>query len=348
MKRENYTTHKGVKRLGFAISLISLLGATSALGQTHVNAHVNMSGSCASCDLSNRDMPRISFQESNFSNSNFSRSNLSGATFHRSNLQGASFHKAYLMRVKGNNINMRNAILRGSTLIEAKLINSDISHADLRQADLSSGDFHATRFISSNFIGADAVKAQFMASDFSNAKLNHGDFKNAIFDKAIFIKTDFGDANVANASFLEADFSAANLTKVRGLTPSQIKYACGNAETELPAGMKIKTCIYTTPQDENAVYSIPAVPTPSAPPVKSADNQTRPILEFVTSPPPPNQRASSSVQGQTLIEALESIDDVLKDIPFGSPMHAKLSKTRRTLERLQSQQYTRFQVKSPK
>lgn len=344
MKRENSIMRFNLKRLGLTLGLASMLCSTSALAQIHVNARVNMSGSCSPCDLSNRSMPRVSLQDSNFSNSNFSRSNLSGGTFHRSNLQGASFHKAYLLRVKGGNVNMRNAVLRGSTLLQAELINSDISHVDLRHADMSNGNFHKSRFMFSNLTGADALQTRFIAADFSNAKLDHADFTDAVFDNAVFIRTKFGDADLTTATFLGANFSSANLSNVTGLTQEQIDFACGDARTQLPDGLNIKTCEHSeehSVQDIHASLAPTAIPTlPTSPPVIMISNSKRATIKFIT----PDENTPLSLQDQKLNDVLKDLDEILRTLPADSPLRKDISQARRKIETLQTRTQTHFVV----
>ena len=237
MKIENI-----VKNIGFGLGMLGLMTAPSAFAQTPVSASVHISGSCPSCDLSDRSMPRLSLQGSDFSNSSFSRSNLSGGKFHGSNLAGATFQKAYLMRVEGEGVNMRGAVLRDASLIEAKLKTSDISLADLRRADLTRGDFTGSHFLVSNFISADAIDGIFISTNFAGAKLNHSDFTNANFTKAIFENVEFGDAIMHNANFTETNLRGANLEQVQGLTQKQLDGACGDESTKLPRNLHIQNC----------------------------------------------------------------------------------------------------------
>lgn len=318
MRRENTLKH-----IGFSVLALSLFGTNSAFAQTQVSASVNMSGSCASCDLSNRVMPRLSLQGSNFSGSNFSRSNLSGGKFHKSNLAGASFHKAYLMRVEGGYTNLRGANLRDATLIEAKLTNSDISHSDLRRADLTNGIFIDSSFILSDLTSVDAVNANFRGANFSNARLEHGDFENANFTKSVLREVKFGNAHVQNAIFTDADFSGADLLNVAGLSQAQLNLACGDSATKLPSGLVLSTCDFKAPETVTSMADLNI-----APPLSSYQNQNRlSIANFAKPSPARVQTAQASAIDLALIE----INATLRDLPLNSPLHKRLSKSRELL-----------------
>lgn len=323
-----------MKRVGICVGTLSLLN-TTALAQSPVSARMSMSGSCSNCDLSNRVMPSMSLQGSNFSNSDFSRSNLSGGRFSRANLRGASFHKAYLMRVKGQRINLRDANLRGATLIEAELINSNISHADLRGADLSNGIFDKTRFIRSFFKGAEAIGASFIEADFTKANLKNSDFTEANFNKAIFIKTKFGDAILEEASFKGANFSSAILTDVQGLTQEQLSLACGNQETQLPQGLSIQKCVFEEPE-EHSLDAIAAEQTHSAlspPPALTPSQYGRSVLKFVSV----HGSNTVSQHEQALEIANHQLEQALRSIPIDNPARKNIAKAQRYMKHAQQQ-----------
>ncbi|PHR90808.1 MAG: hypothetical protein COA69_13880 [Robiginitomaculum sp.] len=338
---------KSIKRFSLAVGVISVFGGSYALAQTPVSASVSMSGSCASCDLSNRDMPHLSIQGSDFSNSDFSRSNLSGGKFHNSNLQGASFHKSYLMRVEGTNVLMRGAILRDSTLIEAILTDCDISRADLRRADMTAGQFDKSRFILSNLRNVDAIQTSFVGADLSRAKLDHANFTDANFDKAIFVGTKFGDAILENATFLEANFSDANLSKVQGLTQKQLEFACGNADTRLPNDLHVKTCVYT-PEPVEVTSTLVLVPRarisrPGPPPVVMVSQDNRSVLKFVMA-----QKAKKRVaRNDGLEEAMAELKIALREIPSDSSLHKHLSKVHALVEQAHAQEKVSIWASAP-
>ena len=59
----------------------------------------------------------------------------------------------------------------------------------------------------------------------------------ARLDDADFTRADMQGADLSNATL-----SGANLATARGLTAGQLRGACGNAQTQLPAGLRIRNC----------------------------------------------------------------------------------------------------------
>lgn len=214
-----------------------------ASAQIAVDSRLTLSGECRNCDLSSRNISRLSLHGANYTGSNFTGSNLSGGELTKTDLSGAQFARAYLMRTSGEKIVMRQARFTDAVLIEARFIHSDISGADLRHADLSRGTFHGSDFSESVLENTEAQNADFTGANLSLAKMGYGHFQNAIFNDATMKFTDFGRANVSNASFENTNLTGADLRFVRGLTQDQIVTACGSPSTRLPLStMTLKPC----------------------------------------------------------------------------------------------------------
>jgi uncharacterized protein YjbI with pentapeptide repeats len=108
----------------------------------------------------------------------------------------------------------------------------DLRGADLTNTCVKNGDVQDARF--------DGAKLFMMC-------MSYADFRNASFRNA-----DMAGANLAHAKLDGADFSGANLsitsikgtdlTHTKGLTQAQLNKACGDKDTKLPFGMKVKTC----------------------------------------------------------------------------------------------------------
>jgi uncharacterized protein YjbI with pentapeptide repeats len=90
-------------------------------------------------------------------------------------------------------------------------------------------------------------------ADFDHARLVLMCMSFANFKGATFRGADLSGANLAHAILAGADLTGAqmtitsikgtDLTRVRGLTQSQLDAACGDAETKAPAGLQVKTCL---------------------------------------------------------------------------------------------------------
>ena len=113
----------------------------------------------------------------------------------------------------------------------------------------------------------DCPHCELAGADLTNTCVKHGNLEGADFDRAnavlmcmsyadfrgaTFRKTDLSGANLAHANLDGADLSGAvmsitslkgtDLTRAKGLTQHQLDEACGDAETKVPAGMKVKIC----------------------------------------------------------------------------------------------------------
>jgi uncharacterized protein YjbI with pentapeptide repeats len=110
--------------------------------------------------------------------------------------------------------------------------NCNLQGADLRNTCVKNGDLTGANF--------DGANAYMMCMSYAN------------FTNVTFRKTDLGGANLGHSNLTGADLTGADLTitsirgtdlsTARGLTQSQVDEACGDADTKLPAGLKIHTC----------------------------------------------------------------------------------------------------------
>lgn len=107
------------------------------------------------------------------------------------------------------------------------LVGADLTNTCVKEGNLEGADF-------------DRAKAVLMCMSYAN------------FTDASFRNTDLSAANLAHAKMDGADLTGADMTvtsikgtdlrHVKGLTQSQLDQACGDAETRVPAGMRVKTC----------------------------------------------------------------------------------------------------------
>ena len=87
----------------------------------------------------------------------------------------------------------------------------------------------------------------FRRANFSHAVLARADATGAVFERANFADADLSNATLARANLARADFTRANLAgadlrDTRGLTQAQLARACGDAETKLPRGLRVRAC----------------------------------------------------------------------------------------------------------
>jgi hypothetical protein len=113
----------------------------------------------------------------------------------------------------------------------------DCPSCNLQSADLTNTCVKAKNLMGANFDGAKAV---LMCMSYAN------------FSRATFRGTDLSGANLAHAILDDADLTGAvmaitslkgtDLTRVKGLDQKQLDQACGDADTKVPAGMKVHFC----------------------------------------------------------------------------------------------------------
>lgn len=108
----------------------------------------------------------------------------------------------------------------------------DVSGARLRQANLALVTMNRARFDGTNLSIANLFGGRFTGASFRNADLSRANLVGAYFGGA-----DFGGANLTGATL-----SGAEMASARGLTQAQLSSACGDASTQLPAGLTIPPC----------------------------------------------------------------------------------------------------------
>lgn len=108
----------------------------------------------------------------------------------------------------------------------------DLSGSRLRQANLALATMNRTKFDNANMSVANLFGARF-----TRASFRHVDFTNAILVGAYF-----GGANLTGAQLSGANISGAEMETAIGLTQAQLNSACGDASTQLPAGLRVPPC----------------------------------------------------------------------------------------------------------
>jgi uncharacterized protein YjbI with pentapeptide repeats len=145
------------------------------------------------------------------------------------------------------------ANLSGANLSGADLIGADLSGADLRGANLSGAWLFSANLSGANLSGADLSGAKLSGADLSRADLsrahlNGANLSGAVYDLSQFpldvylFPANLGRAGLNEVEFDGANLSGANLSRAVGLTREQLDAACGNAQTQLPAGLSVKFC----------------------------------------------------------------------------------------------------------
>jgi len=114
----------------------------------------------------------------------------------------------------------------------AQLTGRNYAGARLRQADMS-----AAVMTGVSFAGADLRDVEAYGAVFTNANFARANLTNASFVGTYLHGANFGGANLDGVNF-----SGAELGRAVGLTQAQLSHACGDEATELPRGLRIKSC----------------------------------------------------------------------------------------------------------
>lgn len=104
--------------------------------------------------------------------------------------------------------------------------------ARIRQADLTIATADGANFSSANLSLTNMFGMRATGANFTNANLSGATLVGASLDSARF----------NGAVFTGANLSGAEMARARGLTQEQLNTACGDATTQLPAGLTVPTC----------------------------------------------------------------------------------------------------------
>jgi uncharacterized protein YjbI with pentapeptide repeats len=113
----------------------------------------------------------------------------------------------------------------------------DCVGCNLQGADLTNTCVKEHNLTGANFDGANATLMCMSFANFTNASFRGTELSGANLAGAKLDGADLTGAKTSITSFLGTD-----LTHVKGLTQAQLNVACSDAQTKLPAGLKIHTC----------------------------------------------------------------------------------------------------------
>lgn len=130
----------------------------------------------------------------------------------------------------------------GQSCVGCNLFQADLSYRDLPRIDVS-----GARLTQSNLSLATMNGARFNGADLSISNLYGGRFTGASFvdadlSRTTLVGTYWGSADLSRANLDDANLSGAEMGRVRGLTQAQLETACGDAATQLPAGLSVRAC----------------------------------------------------------------------------------------------------------
>jgi uncharacterized protein YjbI with pentapeptide repeats len=221
-----------------AISLagaFAAIGAPGALAQSQPVAwSPSYVGTCATCELSGRNLTGWTLSGANYSEAKLDYSVMrgvqaTGVNFERADLTGADMRGAVLTNAK-----LADAIFAGTRLQEVQASGADLSRALMHGASLQDAVMIGANFEEAELIIARLEDADLSATNFQGAVFDRANLRGTIFNGANFKDARFSGADIAGASFKDARFAGANLAGVKGFGEADFEGACGSATTRLP------------------------------------------------------------------------------------------------------------------
>lgn len=189
-------------------------------------------GACHDCDLSDRKLPGVRIEGGDFSRARFMRAFLVRMDGAGSIFAGADFSLANLTDARMVDAQCERANFSGATMARVDLSRAQLTGADFANAEMPEASFVQARLTDATLTGAKAMRANFLRADLRNASLSYARLDGA----------DFAQADLQGARFNGATLNGANFATARRLTPAQLRSACGDAATRLPAGIRVPNC----------------------------------------------------------------------------------------------------------
>lgn len=216
----------------------SLENTREKITQEQAMAQINS----ASCDLSNKDVGYLEFDNLKLSHCKMVNTSFFGAYLRGADLSGANMQRAYLnlARLEGANLSgadLTDAIIfqpifgktnfKGANLTHARMIGT-LGNVDMSEANVSNGRFGLDvgnqpmgqmkfdsvggNFANTNFAGADLNIANFSFGDLHGANLSNTNMHRADLSQA-----DLTGADLTGADLTDAEVGGAIFTNVKGL-----------------------------------------------------------------------------------------------------------------------------------
>lgn len=140
------------------------------------------------------------------------------------------------------NANQIASVKAGRSCIGCNLFQADFDYENISNRNLS-----RSRLRQADMTAAEADRSNFSRADLSIANLygiraTGANFSGANLSQASLVGGYFSGANFTGAILSGADLSGVEARSARGLTQAQLNSACGDETTELPRGLRIKSC----------------------------------------------------------------------------------------------------------
>lgn len=199
-------------------------------------------GTCATCELSGRNLTGWTLSGANYSEAKLDYSVMRGVqavgvNFERADLTGADMRGAVLTNAK-----LADGVFAGTRLQGIKASGADFRRALMHGASLQDAIMVGSNFEQAELIIARLENADLSTANFTGAVFDRANLRGAIFNGAIFTDARMAGADVTGASFRDARFPGANLQSVKGFDEADFEGACGSLTTRLPANERLPMC----------------------------------------------------------------------------------------------------------
>lgn len=129
----------------------------------------------------------------------------------------------------------------------ASCANGDLFQIDLSYQNIGGRDFSRARIRQSDLSLAQADRTHFRGANMSlanlfGARMTGADLRDTNLSRATLVGAYLGGARMSGAMLMGANLSGAEAEDAVGLTQAQLNEACGDATTQLPAGLTIPRC----------------------------------------------------------------------------------------------------------
>jgi uncharacterized protein YjbI with pentapeptide repeats len=248
------------------------LRCTDMSGSFLVNADLhkaNLEGANLSGEV---DLRNANLSEANLNQADLTSANLERADLKDAKLQGSILDAAILMDADVERADLRRASLAAAWLHRADLTEADLRAADLRAAKLPGAtlclaDLRQAKLVGANLVGANLRGADLEGADLSDANLKWAKFgrcasrtgsirsRETNLQRAILRGTRLQNSGLKGTRLEGAKFGmgsefclqgtdirGANLAFARGVTQQQLDQSCGDVNTQLPFGLRVKSC----------------------------------------------------------------------------------------------------------
>ena len=146
--------------------------------------------------------------------------------------EGAYLKKARLRGVNIRDANLKNTNLELARLAEADLRGANLSHANLKRVGLADADLEEAKL----------NHADLRYSRLEGANLRKADLSMATLMEVDLDETEWEGATLTGAIMENISLRGADLRGAIGLVKKQLDGACGDKDTTLPNGWKVKPC----------------------------------------------------------------------------------------------------------